>query len=240
MADPTAALEHRLRLAHQARRAKEHQLDDIRRALCDAEFMQDDDPYGHADLAGVIRQVGAAEAEKAAGDVCGHVGPDDDDPSNPCTLPLGHDMHRDGDGCSWPTPTRPVLDRTAVRNVILFVASATGHPSPEWVDVLTDRAVNGYMRKPAEEVVYPASPVPCGINHDCPGQPRPEPTTARGEARCQSQHRREGEPLVQCALAVHAGDAHTDYDGYGQPAGGRDPELPWLTWRDKPKPSDHR
>lgn len=138
MTDPTAALEHRLRLAHAARRAKEHQLDDIRRALCDAGFMRDDDPYGHADLAGVIRQVGAVEAEKAAGNVCGHVGPDDDDPSNPCTLPLGHDMHRDGDGCSWPAPTGPALDRTAVRNVILFVASATGHPSPEFVDTLTD------------------------------------------------------------------------------------------------------
>ncbi|MGA6223496.1 hypothetical protein ACPESV_24560 [Streptomyces umbrinus] len=45
-----------LRLAHQARRAKEHQLDDIRRALCDIGFMEDDDPYSHADLAEVIRQ----------------------------------------------------------------------------------------------------------------------------------------------------------------------------------------
>lgn len=50
------ALENRLRLAHQARRAKEHQLDGIRRALCDAGFMQDDDPYSHADLEDVIRQ----------------------------------------------------------------------------------------------------------------------------------------------------------------------------------------
>lgn len=48
--------ETRLRRAHQARRAKEHQLDGIRRALCDAGFMQDDDPYGHADLEDVIRQ----------------------------------------------------------------------------------------------------------------------------------------------------------------------------------------
>ncbi|MFF9624243.1 hypothetical protein [Streptomyces griseosporeus] len=48
--------EHRLRLAHQARRAKEHQLDGIRRALCDVGAMQDDDPYSHADLEGVIRQ----------------------------------------------------------------------------------------------------------------------------------------------------------------------------------------
>lgn len=54
-------LQNRLRLAHKARRAKEHQLDDIRRALCDAGFMADDDPYGHADLADVIRQVGEAD-----------------------------------------------------------------------------------------------------------------------------------------------------------------------------------
>lgn len=53
-------LENRLRLAHQARRAKEHQLDDIRRALCDIGFMDDDDPYSHADLADVIRQAGEA------------------------------------------------------------------------------------------------------------------------------------------------------------------------------------
>ncbi|AQS70866.1 hypothetical protein [Streptomyces pactum] len=52
--------ETRLRLAHQARRAKEHQLDDIRRALCDIGFMDDDDPYSHADLAEVIRQNGRA------------------------------------------------------------------------------------------------------------------------------------------------------------------------------------
>lgn len=51
-------LQNRLRLAHQARRAKEHQLDGIRRALCDAGFMEEDDPYGHADLEDVIRQAG--------------------------------------------------------------------------------------------------------------------------------------------------------------------------------------
>jgi hypothetical protein len=56
--EQVGVLQNRLRLAHQARRAKEHQLDDIRRALCDAQFMDDDDPYGHADLAGVIRQAG--------------------------------------------------------------------------------------------------------------------------------------------------------------------------------------
>lgn len=53
--------EKRLRLAHKARRAKEHQLDDIRRALCDIGFMDDDDPYSHADLADVIRQNGQAD-----------------------------------------------------------------------------------------------------------------------------------------------------------------------------------
>lgn len=42
-----------------------------------------------------------AEALKPIGP-CGHPGPADDDPSNPCTLPLGHDLHRDQDGCSWP------------------------------------------------------------------------------------------------------------------------------------------
>lgn len=56
-----AALRNRLNLAHRARRAKEHQLDDIRRALCDIGFMEDDDPYSHADLANVIRQNGPVE-----------------------------------------------------------------------------------------------------------------------------------------------------------------------------------
>lgn len=50
----------RLRLAHQARRAKAAQLDDIRHALCDVGVIRDDDPYGHADLADVIRQMGSA------------------------------------------------------------------------------------------------------------------------------------------------------------------------------------
>ena len=53
------ALQNRLRLAHQARCAKEHQLDDIRRALCDIGFIEDTDPYSHADLADVIRQAGS-------------------------------------------------------------------------------------------------------------------------------------------------------------------------------------
>ncbi|MFJ6069099.1 hypothetical protein ACIQHU_39420 [Streptomyces tendae] len=56
--------ETRLRLAHQARRGKEHQLDDVRRALCDIGFMEDDDPYSHADLADVIRQVGETLSER--------------------------------------------------------------------------------------------------------------------------------------------------------------------------------
>jgi hypothetical protein len=51
-------LQEKLRLAHKARRAKEHQLDGVRRALCDAGFMEEDDPYGHADLDEVIRQAG--------------------------------------------------------------------------------------------------------------------------------------------------------------------------------------
>lgn len=53
-----ATLRTRHRLAHQARRAKEHQLDGIRRALCDIGVMQDDDPYSHAGLEDVIRQAG--------------------------------------------------------------------------------------------------------------------------------------------------------------------------------------
>ena len=57
-------LQGKLRLAHQARRVKEHQLDDIRRALCDIGFMEDDDPYSHADLAEVIRQNGQALREE--------------------------------------------------------------------------------------------------------------------------------------------------------------------------------
>jgi hypothetical protein len=60
------SLEKRLRLAHQARRAKEHQLDAIRRALCDVGFMEDDDPYSHADLEDVIRQAGPALSDPTA------------------------------------------------------------------------------------------------------------------------------------------------------------------------------
>jgi hypothetical protein len=61
-----SVLETRLRLAHKARRAKEHQLDGVRRALCDAGYMEDDDPYGHADLEGVIRQVGEVDRKQLA------------------------------------------------------------------------------------------------------------------------------------------------------------------------------
>ena len=80
-------LEKKLRLAHQARRAKEHQLDDIRRALCDAEFMDDDDPYGHADLAEVIRQVGRT-AEP---------GPPEDSAVNPAADALSAELCRRSD-----------------------------------------------------------------------------------------------------------------------------------------------
>jgi hypothetical protein len=62
--EQVGVLQNRLRLAHRARRAKEHQLDGIRRALCDAGFMEDDDPYSHADLADVIRQVGETERKE--------------------------------------------------------------------------------------------------------------------------------------------------------------------------------
>lgn len=62
---PSSDAATRLRLAHQARRAKEHQLADVRRALCDVGAIRDDDPYSHADLADIIRQAwggGSADA----------------------------------------------------------------------------------------------------------------------------------------------------------------------------------
>jgi hypothetical protein len=62
----TNPAEHRLALAHQARRAKEHQLDDVRRALCDTGIIRDDDPYSHADLADVIRQTAAPKPAEPA------------------------------------------------------------------------------------------------------------------------------------------------------------------------------
>ncbi|MCL6734404.1 MULTISPECIES: hypothetical protein [Streptomyces] len=61
-----AALRRRNRLAHKARRAAEHKLDGIRRALCDIGAMQDDDPYSHADLEDVIRQAGRLDELSAA------------------------------------------------------------------------------------------------------------------------------------------------------------------------------
>ncbi|MEH0428815.1 hypothetical protein QBB34_21270 [Streptomyces stelliscabiei] len=61
-----AALRRRNHLAHKARRAAEHKLDGIRRALCDIGAMQDDDPYSHADLENVIRQAGRLDELAAA------------------------------------------------------------------------------------------------------------------------------------------------------------------------------
>ncbi|MET7713720.1 hypothetical protein [Streptomyces sp. NPDC005407] len=57
--------EHRLRLAHEARRAKAAQLDEIKRAMLDVGLMDDDDPYSHADLADVIRQTAAGDRDAA-------------------------------------------------------------------------------------------------------------------------------------------------------------------------------
>lgn len=61
--------QNRLRLAHEARRRKEDMLDGIRRALCDVGLMEDDDPYGHADLEDVIltRCARAAPIRSSAG-----------------------------------------------------------------------------------------------------------------------------------------------------------------------------
>ena len=55
----------RLKLAHQQRRAKEAQLDGIRRALLDVGVIQEDDRYSHADLEDVIRQI-VPEIERQA------------------------------------------------------------------------------------------------------------------------------------------------------------------------------
>lgn len=88
--EQVGVLQNRLRLAHQARRAKEHQLDDIRRALCDIGFMDDDDPYSHADLADVIRQNGHAESTI----------PDEPTPADPALkpYPLTSPEWRSGEG----------------------------------------------------------------------------------------------------------------------------------------------
>jgi hypothetical protein len=58
--------EKRLRLAHEARRAKIAQLGEIKRAMLDAGLMDEADPYSHADLADVIRQTAAGDRERAA------------------------------------------------------------------------------------------------------------------------------------------------------------------------------
>jgi hypothetical protein len=81
--------ETRLRLAHEARRGKEHQLDDVRRALCDIGFMDDDDPYSHADLADVIRQNGQAlrEGSWRAEDHAEHGSPCEQQPDGTCGAP---------------------------------------------------------------------------------------------------------------------------------------------------------
>lgn len=113
--EQVAVLQKRLRLAHQARRAKEYQLDDIRRALCDIGFMDDDDPYSHADFANVIRQVGetlhaSLVLEKPAG-----VREQRERPTHPDGTPYRYaEMVAEGwehcDGCrmwSTATPERP-------------------------------------------------------------------------------------------------------------------------------------
>lgn len=71
-------LRKRVRLAHQARRLKEHQLDGIRRALCDIGVIQDDDPYSHADLEDVIRQLGHPDEQRASEPAALDVRPADD------------------------------------------------------------------------------------------------------------------------------------------------------------------
>lgn len=63
--DDEHQLTRRLKLAHQQRRAKEAQLDGIRRALIDTNVIQEDDPYSHADLEDVIRQT-VPEIERQA------------------------------------------------------------------------------------------------------------------------------------------------------------------------------
>lgn len=59
------------------------------------------------DLTVYLMQVRMEEADRSAettGELCGHPG-HPADPCQPCNLPLGHDWHRDTDGCSWPQPT---------------------------------------------------------------------------------------------------------------------------------------
>jgi hypothetical protein len=128
-----AELERRLVVAHQSRRASEHLLDGVRRALCDAGFMRDGDPYGHADLADVIRQAGEAESP------CGYCN---------CTTPSAECTTCDHDEASEPAAeasARPVpLTRAAVRAVVLFVGSLVGwidEVHGDQVDQITDAAL---------------------------------------------------------------------------------------------------
>jgi hypothetical protein len=141
-------------------------------------------PLGHRDV-WHQGENGMKWSQTAAGptkDVCGNKGAPAD-PHQPCTVPLGHDLHRDADGYAWLTASGPVLDRTAIRNVILFVASATGHPAPEFVDTLTDRlwAKTGHAEpepplaptRPATDGLTPFDlhgPGRCWHGPDCRGQ----------------------------------------------------------------------
>ena len=73
---------------------------------------------GMADVAGVrcwtptrmerLRaELGIEDPAERTVERCGHPGHPVDS-CQPCTLPLGHDWHRDGDGCSWPaTASKP-------------------------------------------------------------------------------------------------------------------------------------
>lgn len=191
-ADQIRALEHQLRLAHQSRRASEHLLDGIRRAMCDAGFMEDSDPYGHADLADVIRQ--AAEARETAQPLCGDPGPDASDLTNPCTLPLGHEQHRDQDGCRWPVPAEPVEARTLIRNVLLYVSGCVYRMDRDYVEELTGRLWDLY-RSPARPPL-----TPCLIDHDCPGQVRQPP-----HCGCEVWDRGEAHPAHDWVGAAGAG-----------------------------------
>jgi hypothetical protein len=83
-------------------------------------------------------ELGVGPQPVAGVDLCGHPGPAADDPSNPCTLPLSHDMHRDQDGCSWPTPEPAPLTRTAVRAVVKFMSGVHGGVDGQYIERLTD------------------------------------------------------------------------------------------------------
>lgn len=46
---------------------------------------------------------------------------------------------------------------------------------------------------------------------------------------------------MQCAMAAHVGDTHTDCDPHRMtinPPHGRPAGLPWLVWRDQAKEAD--